>query len=127
MDARATLFHQVVTQCNKALSDLNLLRVKTAVLRHDSKLCRSNVEKIQDALALDREDQLKRLVELNQEQLAQILQLKKQNHKSVSKHKEETKQMSDAETLESVATQPSHREKQLEGKVEYLTQKLKEQ
>ena len=34
--------------------------------------------------------------------------------------------MSEAETLESVATQPSHREKQLEGKVEYLTQKLKE-
>ena len=35
--------------------------------------------------------------------------------------------MSESETLESVATQPSHRERQLEGKVEYLTQKLKEQ
>ena len=46
LDARANLFHQVVAQCNGALSDLNMLRVKTAVLRHDSTLCRANIEKI---------------------------------------------------------------------------------
>ena len=67
MDVRANLFHLVVTQCNRALSDLNLLRVKTAVLRHDSKLCKQNVDKIQEALALNKEDQLKQLIELNQE------------------------------------------------------------
>ena len=46
LDARADLFHQVVAQCNAALTDLNMLRVKTAVLRHDSTLCRQNMEKI---------------------------------------------------------------------------------
>ena len=46
LDARAKLFQQVVAQCNGALSDLNMLRVKTAVLRHDSALCRANIEKI---------------------------------------------------------------------------------
>ena len=40
LDRRSTLFLKVVALLNKSLAETNLTRVKAAVLKHDSKMCR---------------------------------------------------------------------------------------
>ena len=50
VDRRSTLFLKVVAMLNKSLAETNLTKVKAAVLKHDSKLCRQNVLQLQQAI-----------------------------------------------------------------------------
>ena len=65
IDRRSTLFLKVAALLNKSLAETNLTKVKAAVLKHDSKLCRQNVLQLQQAI--QKEDPMKQLVQINQQ------------------------------------------------------------